>query len=74
MSNHPDTCDSLHVTSLASNVVSKAAIFLSRYSLLDILHLFSSTPLLWSRGDFMYINFNELLWNYEFIIMKNYFH
>ena len=52
-------CDSLHVTSLASDVVSRAAIFLSRYLLLDI------PQLLWSRGSYAYINFNELLWNYE---------
>ena len=27
-------------------------------------------PLLWSRGSCTYINFSELLWNYEFIITK----
>ena len=31
MSNCPDTCDSLHVTNLASDVVSIVAILLSRY-------------------------------------------
>ena len=29
---------------------------------------------MWSRGSYTYINFNELLWNYEFIITKSYFH
>ena len=65
MSNRPDTCDSLHVTSLASDVVSRAVIFFSRYLLLDIPHIFCGMPLLQSRDSCKYINFNELLWNYE---------
>ena len=73
MNNHPDTCDSLHVTNLASDGVSRAVIFFSRYSLLDIPHLFSGTPLLRSRDSCMYINFNELLWNYENLIIRPFY-
>ena len=57
MSNRSDTCDSLHVINLASDVVSIAAILLSRYWLLDASHLFSGMPLC----SYTYINFNKLL-------------
>ena len=63
MSNRPDKCDSLHIINLALDVVSIAA------RLLCALHLFSG-----SRGSYTYILFNELIWNYEFIITKIYFH
>ena len=47
MSNHPDTCDSLHVTNLALDVVPIAAIHAntSLEVLLGTSHLFSNTPL-----------------------------
>ena len=77
MSNRPDTCDSLHVINLTSDV---QYFFrgkrVSRYILAMYLMpriYFVARHYAWSRGSYMYINFNELLWNYEFIITKIYF-
>ena len=76
MSNHPDTCDSLHVTNLALDVVSIAAILHSRSWLIDVSGLFSGMlhgmPLLWSGDNYTHINFDKLLWNYKFIIIQKF--
>ena len=50
VSNCPDTCDSLHVTKLASDVVPIATMYANisfeiLLILFDALHLFSDTPL-----------------------------
>ena len=76
MSNHLDTCDSLHVINLASDVVSIAAILLLRYTRYIsylMLHIYLAARH-YCHGSCKYIYFYELLWNYEFIITKIYFH
>ena len=64
VSNPPDIYDSLHVTNLALDVVSIAAMHANTsfevLAIPDASQLFSSVTLVWSRGSYTHINFNEL--------------